>query len=271
MLPLTAHHGEQNNRNEQQEMRRLRERGQPDEGGGDVVRRRAGKDGAVRSLPLPCNLLVSPEEHRIQRQRDIEELGDEPHEVHGYRRDTQKRGGKRQRHPVRSCDGRDKQVDDEHIEGGEQCVKHQKPIRAEQVDERRRSERVHERLRKVQAGLALRVLPFYPSHEGKLGRSPYINGLAALQENSLRARKLLPDANEVLSLELKVEVPREAVREHVIGGFISLEPPAGGLWKIYRYREGEQQNAEEGRCEDARFRAHAAAPSRRATAPRHVM
>ena len=90
--------------------------------------------------------------------------------------------------------------------------------------------------------------------KGNFPAASNVDRLAALQEDSLRAGKLLPDANQILALELKIEIARETVGENVIGRLVAFEPTAAGLGKVNGHGEREQQNAEQGRREDAWFR-----------------
>src|SRR5690606_6407019 len=74
---------------------------------------------------------------------------------------------------------------------------------------------------------------------------------ALLQEDALRAgRELLPDAHQILPLELRVEILREAVAEAVIGGLVALEPERDDR-ELDRERETEEQRADDHRRQHA--------------------
>ena len=89
------------------------------------------------------------------------------------------------------------------------------------------NERIDVRLARNRAGNA----PDLPS--GPCGRtetshvSVEVDPAAALQEDALGRRELLPDAHEVLTLEREIEITREAVRQAVVGRFVAFEPSRG--------------------------------------------
>ncbi len=163
----------------------------------------------------------------------------------------------------------DEQIDDQQIEGEQQRVKHQKPVRAEQVHERRRHQRINVRLRDVEARVALGILALLPLDERERARAPNLDVLSAFEEDALRARVFLPDSDEILSFELEIEVAREAEAKHVIGRFVPFECTTVGLREIHRKGKRQQQNAQQRRGDHAGSGRHGVI--NRCTALGHVM
>ncbi len=238
-----------------QDVERLREGGDAQQRTGNDVRPRAAQQAAPAVGPRPRrherrrDLLVGPEEEPQQHHREVEQLWREPDEVDGrgrreqeHERERQRRrhAGSRPHEGIRRAEARRQQ----------QGVQHQEPVGAEQHDERRGREWIDERLAVVQPVTAA-VGRLHEPDEWERALCLEVDVPPALEEDAFRpCRELLPDARQVLALELGVEVLREAVPEAVVGRLVALEAERHHR-ELHGQGEAEQQRTDDERGEHA--------------------
>jgi hypothetical protein len=124
-------------------------------------------------------------------------------------------------------------------------VQHEKAVRSEDHDERRRDQRVDVGLGEIEPRLPLRVFQLLPSKEGKRARAADFEVFAPLQEHALGPGEFFPHARQIFALVLKIEIASQAVAEHVVGRLVPFEAAAVGFRKVDRHGECQQQNAGE--------------------------
>jgi hypothetical protein len=123
---------------EQQRIRRLRERRNPEQ---DRHRKiAAGREqppGASRRALGRCDLFIKPTEVRQECQREIKQLGHDPDEIHRHDRGHDEAGGQDRGRP-RTRARVQEQVATQKHQGQQARVQDQKTFRTEDEDERRR-------------------------------------------------------------------------------------------------------------------------------------
>ena len=244
VTPLAPGNRERDNGEHQDGVGGLRKNEHADERGGCVIGSASAQERAVfRARPFDRDLLVTPQKQRVERQREVEQLRREPHEVQRHDRREQEDEREGQRGARRAAARGHERVHDEQIQAEQQRVQHKEAAGAEHEHERRGDERVDVRLAVVEVR-PHRIFLLRPTHEGEVLRPPDMDRLAALQEDPFRAAWVfLPHAHQIAVVEREVEIADQAVREAVVRGFVAFEPQRG-LRQVDGGREGQQHHTE---------------------------
>ena len=232
-LPRQPHE----DRQEQQRVRHLRKRVDAKNDRRHDVAGRPEQPAHARQRALGrLYLFIEPAEVRQKTEREIEELGRDPDEIHRHDRRHHEPAGQRRRrqgaHPRVQ-----EQVTAPDDERQQERVKDEEAVRAEHADERRGGERIYERLPVVvprSIGVRLRARP----DERRAQHHAGLDDVAPLfqEEPGGSAGKLAPHADEILAPILEVAILREAVPHHVVGRFVALDAD-GGFREIHRQRQ----------------------------------
>ncbi len=243
--PLPSPGRDDEEREEQERMRRLRERRCAEERCCQVISASSAQPAGACGT-LGGGLLQRPQAERTEHQRNVQELGRQGNEIDRHdgraEEDDGVGQGESRARPARAQEG----VGGQNVERHQHRVQHQEPVGAEGADERRGNQG-------IEVGFAVikTVRPrIRRPHHASVGKAPdalQIDGLPPLEEDAFRCGKLLPDPDQIPTLEGEIEVPGEAVPEAVIGRLVSLKSQLR-LRQIHGEGEAgqDQENGDEG-------------------------